>query len=134
MNNYAHKGSQAELYTAIDWAKKAEQDSKIKISNGETKYLRTESNAIMQIAMLQGKISRLRKYEDVKANENAIEYYYKGFSDSNNIAASKTLLNNSRGTHDFKQFVNALVNGDAKVGEEWSDEKNFLINIGICHT
>lgn len=89
ITNYKHKGSQKELLEAIDWAKKAEQDSRLKIEKGEKKFLRTESNAIMQLAMLYGKLANLRNYEDISINNSALMYYYNGFSDANNINAAK---------------------------------------------
>lgn len=130
-NNYRHAGSRAEILEAIDWAKKAEQDSRTKVDNGEKKYSRTESNAIMQIAMLYGRLAKLCGYTNKKINESALEYYYKVFSDTNNIGATKTLLNHSRGTDDFIKFVNRLISNTDSVGSEWSQEMNYLINIGL---
>lgn len=130
-NNYRHAGSRAEILEAIDWAKKAEQDSRTRVDNGETKYSRTESNAIMQIAMLYGRLAKLHGYTNKKVNESALEYYYKVFSDSNNIGATKTLLNHSRGTDDFTKFINRLISNIDSVGAEWSQEMNYLINIGL---
>ena len=71
--NYRHAGSRAEILEAIDWAKKAEQDSRTRVDNGESKYSRTESNAVMQIAMLYGKLAKLRGYNEKKVNESALE-------------------------------------------------------------
>ncbi len=130
-NNYRHAGSRAEILEAIDWAKKAEQDSRTRIDNGETKYFRTESNAIMQIAMLYGRLAKLCGYTNNDVNQLALEYYYKVFSDTNNIGATKTLLNHSRGTEDFTKFVNKLVLNADIVGPEWSQERNYLLNIGL---
>lgn len=131
ITNYRHPGSCTELMEAIDWAKKAEQDSRTKVENGEGKYSRTESNAIMQIAMLYGKLARIKRYSDEKINESALEYYFKGFSDMNNISAATTLLNNSRGTEDFSQFVSRLVDKNDCVGADWRREKDYLVNIKI---
>lgn len=130
-NNYRHAGSRAEILEAIDWAKKAEQDSRTRVDNGESKYSRTESNAVMQIAMLYGKLAKLRGYNEKKVNESALEYYYKVFSDANNIGATKTLLSHSRGTADFTNFVDRLISYNNCVGSEWSRERNYLINIGL---
>lgn len=130
-NNYRHAGSTAEILEAIDWAKKAEQDSRTRVDNGETKYFRTESNAIMQIAMLYGRLAKLYGYIKKDVNELALEYYYKVFSDTNNISATKTLLNHSRGTDDFTKFVNILIRKADSVGHEWDKEKNYLLNIGL---
>ena len=130
-NNYKHDGLKAEILEAIDWAKKAEQDSKTRIGNGETKYFRTESNAIMQIAMLYGRLAKLYDYTNNNVNELALEYYYKVFSDTNNISATKTLLSHSRGTEDFTKFINKLVLKVDIVGSEWSQEKNYLLKIGF---
>lgn len=130
-NNYRHAGSRAEILEAIDWAKKAEQDSRIRVDNGETKYFRTESNAIMQIAMLYGRLAKLYGYAKNDVNELALEYYYKVFSDTNNIGATKTLLNHSRGTEDFTKFVNRLISKTDIVGPEWSQERNYLLKIGL---
>ena len=130
-NNYRHAGSTAEILEAIDWAKKAEQDSRTRVDNGETKYFRTESNAIMQIAMFYGRLAKLYGYIKKDVNELALEYYYKVFSDTNNISATKTLLNHSRGTDDFTKFVNILIRKTDSVGHEWDKEKNYLLNIGL---
>lgn len=130
-NNYRHAGSQAEILEAIDWAKKAEQDSRTRVDNGEMKYYRTESNAIMQIAMLYGKLARLRSYSERKVNESALEYYYKLFSDVNNIGATKTLLSHSRGTYDLRNLVDKLISKPDSVGVEWSQERDYLIKIGL---
>lgn len=130
-NNYRHRGSRAKILEAIDWAKKAEQDSRTKVDDGESKYFRTESNAIMQIAMLYGRLAKLQNYANKKVNEDALEYYYKLFSDTNNIGATKTLLNHSRGTDDFTKFVNILISDINCVGNEWSQERNYLINVGF---
>lgn len=124
-------GSRNEILEAIDWAKKAEQDSRTRIDNGEIKYSRTESNAIMQIAMLYGRLAKLHAYVNKDVNEYALEYYYKVFSDTNNIGATRTLLNHSRGTEDFTKFINILVSNSDSVGIEWSQERNYLINIGL---
>lgn len=130
-NNYKHAGSRGEILEAIDWAKKAEQDSRTRVDNGEMKYSRTESNAIMQIAMLYGKLAKLQVYKQKKVNELALEYYYKVFSDSNNIEATKTLLDHSRGTYDFIDFINRLISNANTVGRVWSREKDYLVNIGL---
>ena len=130
-NNYKHAGSRGEILEAIDWAKKAEQDSRTRVDNGEMKYSRTESNAIMQIAMLYGKLAKLQVYKQKKVNELALEYYYKVFSDSNNIEATKTLLDHSRGTDDFIDFINRLISNANTVGRVWSREKDYLVNIGL---
>lgn len=130
-NNYKHAGSRGEILEAIDWAKKAEQDSRTRVDNGERKYSRTESNAIMQIAMLYGKLAKLQVYKQKKVNELVLEYYYKVFSDSNNIEATKTLLDHSRGTDDFIDFINRLISNANTVGRVWSREKDYLVNIGL---
>jgi len=85
----------------------------------------------MQIAMLYGKLARIKRYSDEKINESALEYYFKGFSDMNNISAATTLLNNSRGTEDFSQFVSRLVDKNDCVGADWRREKDYLVNIKI---
>ena len=123
--------SKDKILEAIDWAKKAEQDSRMKIDSGESRYLRTESNAIMQIAMLYGKYANMCKYIDTRINEFALEYYYKMFSDTNNIEAAKTFLYHSRGKQDFEKLLNQLVVKPDSIGKEWGDEMNFLLNIGI---
>ena len=130
-NNYKHAGSRGEILEAIDWAKKAEQDSRTRVDNGEMKYSRTESNAIMQIAMLYGKLAKLQVYKQKKVKELALEYYYKVFSNSNNIEATKTLLDHSRGTDDFIDFINRLISNANTVGRVWSREKDYLVNIGL---
>lgn len=111
--------------------KKSEKDSRTRIDNGETKYYRTESNAIMQIAMLYGRLAKLQGYNNKTVNKSALEYYCKVFSDANNIGATRTLLHHSRGTDDFTKFVNRLVLKADSVGPEWSKEKDYLISIWV---
>ena len=71
------------------------------------------------------------KYIDTRINEFALEYYYKMFSDTNNIEAAKTFLYHSRGKQDFEKLLNQLVVKPDSIGKEWGDEMNFLLNIGI---
>lgn len=133
MTNYRNTSdsSKEKILEAIDWAKKAEQDSRMKIDNGESRYLRTESNAIMQIALLYGKYANMRKYIDKNINEFALRYYYKMFSDTNNIEAVKTFLYYSRGKQDFQMLLGQIISKPDFVGKEWEDEMNFLLNIGL---
>lgn len=121
----------AEINNAIDWAKKAEEDAIIKSQEGENKYRRTESNAVLQIAMLQGKMAKICKYKNIKINEEALRYYYKGFSDPNNIVPATTLITHSRGTKDLREFVTQLGCNPHCVGDEWNKEKNYLLNVII---
>ena len=131
MTTYRHKGSQLELFEAVNWAKKAKEDSRLKIEVGEVKYLRTESNAIMQLAMLLGKLARLRNYDDIEVNDEALKFYFESLSDLNNINAVKTLMDNSRGTEDFNCFVNVLVTSPEKFSDILNNERNYLISIGV---
>lgn len=130
-NNYRHSGARGEILEAIDWAKKAEQDSRTRVDKGEKKYTRTESNAIMQIAMLYGRLAKLQNYKNREINESALIYYYKVFSDTNNIGATKTLLSHSRGTEDFIKFINVVLSNKVQFVNECIQEKNYLLNIGF---
>lgn len=121
----------SELYKGINWAIKAEQDSLIQLQKGKEQYYRTRSNAIVQIAMLLGRVARLNNYSVKDDVNRAINYYYKGLSDSNNVAAVKTLINNSRGTEDFNSLVKYLTVNWNKIDKEWGKESNFLINNGL---
>ena len=85
----------------------------------------------MQIALLYGRLAKLYGYKQFDVYELALEYYYKVFSDTNNIGATKTLLNHSRGTEDFTKFVNRLISKTDIVGPEWSQERNYLLKIGL---
>lgn len=76
-------------------------------------------------------MAKLYGYTKNDVNELALEYYYKVFSDTNNIGATKTLLNHSRGTEDFTKFVNRLISKTDIVGPEWSQERNYLLKIGL---
>lgn len=131
MTNYRHKGAQWELLEAVNCAKKAEEDSRLKIEAGEIKYLRTESNSIMQLAMLYGKLARLRNYEDLEVNDEALRYYYASLSDSNNLNASKTLMHNSKGTDDFNSFVNNLLNNADSFTNSLIRERDYLVSISV---
>lgn len=119
------------LREGIDWAIKAEQDSIIKVQQGEKQYCRTMSNAIIQIAMLFGRVAKLSDYKGMKDTCRAIEYYYKGLSDSNNVEAARSLISHSRGTEDFNKLIKYLVDNWEQVPQEWKTESNYLINIGI---
>ena len=70
--NYKHKGGIAEIEEAIDWAKKVEQDSRTRVENGEFKYTRAVSNAIMRAAMLFGRLSKLYYYANKNVKESAL--------------------------------------------------------------
>lgn len=119
------------LREGIDCALKAEQDSMIKIQQGKKQYYRTMSNAIIQTAMLLGRVAQLNNYKVIEDNLRAIEYYYKGLSDSNNVMAAKSLINHSKGTEDFNKLVKHLVANWNQVPQEWSAESNYLVSIGI---
>lgn len=126
---YRRKEDISILYSGIDWAKKAEQDSLIKIGQGEKQYYRTMSNAVIQIAMLFGRVSKLNDYKVMSDNYSAIEYYYKGLSDDNNVNAAKSLISHSRGTEDFKKLVQYLVENWNQIAQEEREKSNYLINI-----
>ncbi len=128
---YRKKKNIAILYEGIDWAIKAEQDSRIKVDQGEKQYNRTMSNSVIQVALMLGKVARLNNYKNIEENARAIEYYYKGLSDSNNVAAAKTLLSHSRGTEDFKGLLDYIVENWNQIGHEWQEEANYLIGIGL---
>lgn len=128
---YKKKTDIEMLYEGINWAIKAEQDSRIKVEQGERQYSRTMSNAVIQVAMMLGKVIRLNRYSILEDNNRAIEYYYKGLSDSNNVAAAKSLISHSRGTEDFKGLIEYLVSNWDQVDQEWKNESNYLINIRI---
>lgn len=119
------------LYEGVDWALKAEQDSMIKVQQGKKQYYRTMSNAIIQIAMLLGRVAKLNGYKVIEENNRAIEYYYKGLSDGNNVVAAKSLISHSKGTEDFNKLVKHLVENWDQIPPEWRTESNYLINIGI---
>lgn len=119
------------MYEGIKWAIKAEQDSEIKVQQGEKQYRRTMSNATIQIAMMYGRIAKIRDYSVISDNSKAVEYYYKGLLDTNNRAAAKTLLNNSKGTEDLNSLIKDLVENPEHCGQEWRMERDYLIKIGI---
>ncbi|MCM1188857.1 MAG: SIR2 family protein [bacterium] len=119
------------LYDGIDWALKAEQDSAILTQQGKKQYYRTMSNAIIQTAMLLGRVAKLNHYKNAAENNRAVEYYYKGLSDNNNVEAAKSLISHSRGKDDFDKLVKYLVENWSQVDSEWQAESNFLINIRL---
>ena len=128
---YRKKSEINKLKQGIKWAIKAEQDSEICVQNGEKQYKRTMSNATIQIAIMYGRVARLEEYRVMQDNKSAIEYYYKGLSDSNNMEAAKSLINYSRGTEDFKHLVNYLIREGNRLGHEYKKESDYLINVGI---
>ena len=103
----------------------------IKVQQGKKQYYRTMSNAIIQIAMLLGRVAKLNNYKVIEDNTRAIEYYYKGLSDSNNVMAAKSLISHSRGTEDFNKLVKYLVANWDQVPSEWRAESNYLVSSGI---
>ena len=120
-----------ELYEGINWAIKAEQDSEIRVSQGEKRYYRTMSNSTIQVAIMYGRIAKLNKYNVIDDINRAVEYYYKGLSDTNNSAAAKSIMNHSKGTEDFKSLVNYLINNPTCVSSEWYSNRDYLIKIRI---
>lgn len=128
---YRLKSNSLELCKGIKWAIKAEEDSKIRMQQGEKQYYRTMSNAVIQIAIMYGRVANINNYNTVSYNDKAVEYYYKGFSDSNNIAAAKSIINHSKGTEDFNCLIQDIITNPDHVSMEWEKEKNYLINISI---
>lgn len=120
-----------ELYEGIKWAIKAEQDALIKVQNGEKQYLRTMSNATIQIAIMYGRVTKICNYRNIGDNDKAVEYYYKGFSDINNLAAVKSILQHSKGINDFKNLVQELVQNPSQISSTLRKERDYLINVNI---
>lgn len=120
-----------KVYEGIKWAIKAEQDSQIKVQQGEKQYYRTMSNATIQIAIMYGRVTRFNNYSVITDNNKAVEYYYKGLSDSNNSEAAKTLINNSKGTEDFNSLIKDIVQNPNHIDSEWGQERDYLINVVI---
>ena len=81
--------------------------------------------------MLYGKLARLRNYEDLEVNDEALRYYYASLSDSNNLNASKTLMHNSKGTDDFNSFVNNLLNNADSFTNSLIRERDYLVSISV---
>lgn len=127
--NSGKKGRTERLEEGIEWAKVAEGDSETLISNGKSKYYRTLSNAIVQIAMLYGKLAYKLYYKDKVINTQAINYYYKGLSDGNNLQAAKSLIASSRGTNDFNNLLNHVKKDVTCISPDAVDEAEFLCNI-----
>lgn len=117
------------LKEGIDWAKKAKTDSEILVSNGKYKYYRTMSNAIMQIAMLYGKLAYKSYYKDYEINTHAVYYYYEGFSDENNLPAAQSLMERGRGTADFKKLLNHIRWNKNIIFQEELEKAEYLCNI-----
>lgn len=126
-----HKADAKRIYEGINWAIKAEHDSEIRVKQGEKQYYRTMSNATIQIAIMYGRVAKIKKYKVIADNNKAVEYYFKGFSDSNNMAAARSLINNSRGTEDFNSLIKDIVAHPEHVDNEWGRERDYLINVSI---
>lgn len=127
--NSGKRGRIDRLEEGIEWAKVAAGDSETLISNGKSKYYRTLSNAIVQIAMLYGKLAYKLYYKDTVINTQAICYYYKGLSDGNNLQAAKSLIASSRGTNDFNNLLNHVKLDVTCILPDAIDEAEFLCNI-----
>lgn len=120
-----------KLRQGIQWAIKAEQDSEIYVKQGMKQYARTMSNATIQIAIMYGRVAKLNKYSIQADNYRAIEYYYKGLSDSNNIEAARSLINHSKGKEDFDGMIGYLVENARSFEPEWREERDYLIKVSI---
>ena len=127
--NMGNSGKVDRLKEGIEWAKIAEGDSEILIKNGQYKYNRTLSNAVIQIAMIYGKLAYKEFYSDKETNTNAIHYYYKGLSDVNNMQAAKSLIGSSRGTKDFTSLLNKIKQNSKLIFSEAIEEAQYLCNI-----
>lgn len=127
--NSSKNGNIERLEEGVEWAKKAMADSEILINKGQRKYYRTFSNAIIQIAMLYGKLAYRKMYKDYNINTLAVNYYYKGLSDANNLSAAKSLIARSRGTRDFKNLLNHVKQNKEIIYDEALDEVKYLCNI-----
>lgn len=127
--NSGKKGSISGLEEGVEWAKIAEGNSETKVNNGFYKYLRTLSNATIQIAMLYGKIAYRKFYKDKYINTCAISYYYKGLSDANNLQAAKSLIDSSRGTKDFNNLLNHIKMDRNCILADAIEESEYLCNI-----
>lgn len=127
--NSGKKGKVERLREGIEWAKVAEGDSETLIDNGQYKYCRTLSNAIVQAAMFYGKLAYKLFYKDKEINTQAIHYYYKGLSDGNNLMATKSLIARSRGTRDFISLLNCVKIDATCIDSDVVDEAEYLCNI-----
>lgn len=128
---YKNNSNKKNLHEGIKWAKKAEQDSLVKLDEGQRQYRRTVSNATIQIAMMYGKVVKIDGYNNITNNNSAVEYYYKGLSDGNNIEAAKSLIKNSKGTEDFICLVTQLVERPECISKEYAKERDFLLKVSI---
>lgn len=127
--NSGKNGRIERLEEGVQWAKKASGDSQILINKGHQKYYRTLSNALIQTAMLYGKLAFKKDYKDYKINTLAVQYYYKGLSDANNLSAAKSFIARSRGTNDFKNLLNRIRHNKNIIFNESLDEARYLCNI-----
>lgn len=126
-----HRPDADKIYEGIKWAIKAERDSEIKVNQGEKQYYRTMSNAVIQIAIMYGRVAKIKNYSITSDNNKAVEYYYKGLSDSNNSAAAKSLINYSKGTDDFNSLIKDIVANPYHIDPEWGNERDYLIKVSI---
>lgn len=124
--NSGKHGRKERLQEGIQWAKKAIGDSKIFISQGQNKYIRTLSNANMQIAMLYGKLAYKHYYSDIIINTQAVHYYYESLSDPNNSAAAKSLMERSKGTSDFKKLIENIAQNKDLILRDAIREAKYL--------
>ena len=121
----------SKLYEGVQWAKKTEYDADARANKGENRYERTRLNAIVEVAMLYGRIANLKKFADISDNSDAVSYYFKALSDGNNLDTARTLLTNSKGTEDFKKLVDNIVENPGVIYADLGKERDYLINIRV---
>ncbi len=127
--NSGKRGKISKLHEGIAWAKKAIGDSQVLINEGHNRYNRTLSNAIIQAAMLYGKLAARKGYKDKAVNTEAVRYYSMGLSDNNNMYAAKSLIERSRGSKDFKLLLDNIRNNKHIIYKEAFEDANYLCNI-----
>ena len=120
-----------ELYDAVQWSKKAEQDALLLIQKGDNSYWRTKSNAEVETAMLYGKITNKENFSNIESVNNAIGYYYKAFNDSNNLGAIEGIIERSKGSNDFRNLMNYAIEHMESVDTDMTDSLSFLLTLHI---
>ena len=125
-NDIQKEQARKDLLEAVQWAKKAKQDA----VTGAKYYSHTESDAIMIIAMIYGKLAHIYNYNNYEDNCEAINSYYDFLQDKSNSKAISSFFEKSRAKGDFDNLVKYIV-ANYNNYSDMKKECDYLINLFV---